>query len=87
MSRDQEPRHSLPPIPEYEVTIIFAAGYPENIPRSSTLRMDNGWVFVTDRIQAPDNPLSKAGKGYVSRTRAFPPGSIQQIVTIREDLD
>ena len=87
MTQEAKPRCSLPPVPKCEVTIIFAAGYPETIPGTSTLRMDQGWVFVTDRILAPGSPLSKAGDGYVSRTRSFPPGSIREIVTIREDLD
>lgn len=86
MSETQEPRFSLR-APKHDVTIVFTSGHVETVPDTSTLRLDQGWVFITDRMHAPGHRLSEAGGGYVSRTRSFPPGSIREIVTVREELD
>lgn len=67
-----------------DTTIHFNDGSTRSVPQGDVIRLQEGWVSVTTKMQRPDHPLSAPGHGTVELTDTWHSSQIKRIETIRE---
>lgn len=69
-------------VPRADTVIHLVTGEAINAPRGSEVRLQEGWVMVTETVISPHELADHNGR--VSVTRAFPAHQVREITTTRE---